>query len=62
MFRAFNRNTGKLLWQVKLPYAGFATPSVYELNGKEYIVIACGGGKLGTKSGDEYVAFALKDK
>lgn len=62
MFRAFNRNNGKLLWQVKLPFAGFATPTVYEVNGKEYVVIACGGGKLGTKSGDEYVAFALKDK
>jgi quinoprotein glucose dehydrogenase len=59
MFRAFNRNNGKLLWQVKLPNAGFATPSVYEVNGKEYVVIACGGGKLGTKSGDSYVAFAL---
>jgi len=59
MFRAFNKNSGKLLWQVKLPNAGFATPSVYEVNGKEYVVIACGGGKLGTKSGDSYVAFAL---
>jgi len=62
MFRAYNKNNGKLLWQVKLPYAGFATPSVYEVNGKEYVVIACGGGKLDTKSGDAYVAFALKDK
>jgi len=61
MFRAFNRYTGKLLWQVKLPNAGFATPSIYEANGKEYVVIACGGGKLGTKSGDSYVAFALKE-
>jgi quinoprotein glucose dehydrogenase len=62
MFRAFNKNTGKLLWQFKLPNAAFATPSVYEVNGKEYVVIACGGGKLGTQSGDSYVAFALKDK
>jgi len=62
MFRAFNKNNGKLLWQVKLPNAGFATPSVYDVNGKEYVVIACGGGKLNTKSGDSYVAFALLDK
>ncbi|SDT19513.1 quinoprotein glucose dehydrogenase [Mucilaginibacter mallensis] len=62
MFRAFNKNTGKLLWQVKLPNAGFATPSVYEVNGKEYVVIACGGGKLNTKSGDSYIAFALQAK
>ncbi len=38
---------------------GFATPAVYEMNGKQYVVIACGGGKLKTSSGDSYVAFAL---
>lgn len=59
MIRAFNKRNGKLLWQYKLPAAGFATPAVYEAGGKEYLVIACGGGKLGTKSGDSYVAFAL---
>ncbi|MGI8950783.1 MAG: PQQ-binding-like beta-propeller repeat protein [Chitinophagaceae bacterium] len=58
-FRAFNKRTGKLLWETTLPNAGFATPATYEVNGKQYIVIACGGGKLGTKSGDSYVAFAL---
>jgi quinoprotein glucose dehydrogenase len=57
--RAFNKRTGKLLWQAQLPAAGFATPSVYRVNGKEFVVIACGGGKLKTKSGDSYVAFAL---
>ncbi|HTI59846.1 PQQ-binding-like beta-propeller repeat protein [Mucilaginibacter sp.] len=59
MIRAFNKRNGKLLWQYKLPAAGFATPAVYEAGGKEYLVIACGGGKLGTKSGGSYVAFAL---
>jgi quinoprotein glucose dehydrogenase len=57
--RAFNKRTGKPLWEYKLPAPGFATPAVYEIGGKEYLVIACGGGKLGTKSGDSYVAFAL---
>ena len=52
----------KLLWEFQLPAPGFATPSVYEVNGKQYLVIACGGGKLKTKSGDSYVAFALPDK
>lgn len=56
--RAFNKHTGALLWETTLPAPGFATPAVYEVNGKEYIVIACGGGKLGTKSGDSYVAFS----
>ena len=62
MFRAFNKRTGKLLWETKLPAAGFATPATYEVNGKQYVVIACGGGKLATKSGDSYVAFALPSK
>jgi hypothetical protein len=35
---------------------------LYELNGKQYIVIAWGGGKLKTKPGDSYIAFALPDK
>jgi quinoprotein glucose dehydrogenase len=57
--RAFNKRTGKLLWQATLPYPAFATPATYTADGKQYIVIACGGGKLGTRSGDAYVAFAL---
>ena len=58
-FRAFNKRTGKLLWETKLPNAGFATPAIYEINGKQFVVIACGGGKLKTSSGDSYIAFAL---
>ncbi|HSZ35302.1 MAG TPA: pyrroloquinoline quinone-dependent dehydrogenase [Puia sp.] len=57
--RAFNKRTGALLWEANLPNAGFATPAVYEMNGKQFVVIACGGGKLHTSSGDSYVAFAL---
>ena len=57
--RAFNKRTGQLLWEYTLPFPGFATPSVYEKNGREFLVIACGGGKLGKKSGDTYLAFAL---
>ena len=58
-FRAFDKLTGKLLWQTTLPAAGYATPATYSVHGKQYVVIAAGGGKLGTKSGDAYVAFAL---
>ena len=62
-FRAFNKRTGQLLWEVDLPAAGLATPSIYTVNGKQYVVIACGGGgKGGAKSGDAYVAYALPDK
>lgn len=60
-FRAFHKRTGKLLWEADLPAAAFATPAIYELNGKQYVVIACGGGKLKAKSGDAYLAFALPD-
>ena len=59
MFRAFDKKTGQLLWETKLPAAAFATPSTYQLNGKQYVVLACGGTKLGTKKGNQYVAFAL---
>lgn len=61
-FRAFNKRTGQLLWEYNLPASGFATPSVYEKNGQQFIVIACGGGKLGKTSGDSYVAFALSSR
>ncbi|MEO6315386.1 MAG: PQQ-binding-like beta-propeller repeat protein [Chitinophagaceae bacterium] len=59
-FRAFDTETGKIIWEATLPAAGYASPSTYSVNGKQYIVIACGGGKLNTKSGDQYLAFALE--
>ncbi len=58
-FRASDKLTGKLLWETVLPAAGNATPSIYELNGREYVVIACGGGKNGAPSGGSIVAFGL---
>ena len=58
-FRAFDKLTGKLLWETALPAAGNATPSIYEINGREYVVIVCGGGKNGAPSGSTIVAFAL---
>jgi quinoprotein glucose dehydrogenase len=60
-FRAFDKQTGHLLWETTLPAGGYATPSTYEVDGKQYVVIAAGGGKMGTKSGDTYIAFALPD-
>jgi quinoprotein glucose dehydrogenase len=58
-FRAFDKTTGKLLWETTLSAAGYATPSTFAVRGKQYVVIAAGGGKLGTKSSDAYVAYAL---
>lgn len=57
--RAFDKATGALLWEAQLPAAGFATPATYSVGGRQYVVIACGGGKLGHPAGDAYVAFAL---
>jgi quinoprotein glucose dehydrogenase len=59
MFRAFDKTTGQALWQVKLPAGGYATPATYEAGGRQFVVIAAGGGKMRTASGDTYVAFAL---
>jgi quinoprotein glucose dehydrogenase len=58
--RAFEAHSGRLLWEQLLPAGGYATPSIYMVNGRQYIAIAAGGGgKNGTKSGDAIVAFAL---
>lgn len=57
--RAIHKKTGKILWQAKLPAPAMATPAIYELEGRQYVVIACGGAKSGGQMGDSYVAFAL---
>ncbi|MBB5287379.1 quinoprotein glucose dehydrogenase [Rhabdobacter roseus] len=60
-FRVYDKKTGKLLWEKQLPAAAFATPSTYQVNGRQYVVVACGGTKLGAPGGDSYVAFALPE-
>lgn len=57
--RAIDERTGKTLWMGDLPAAGYATPCTYMIKGRQYVVIAAAGGKLGTPAGDAYVAFAL---
>lgn len=60
-FRAFDKTTGKLLWETTLPFAGNATPVTYEIGGRQYVVIFATGGKSGqgAASSCAYVAFAL---
>lgn len=60
-FRAYNKATGELVWETTLPAAAFATPSTYQVDGRQYLVIACGGTKLGAEKGDSYLAFALPE-
>lgn len=59
-FRIIHKRTGKILREIDLPAPGVATPSIYEVNGKQYVVIACGGSKWGGKTSDAYVAFTLQ--
>lgn len=61
-FRAYDKLTGELLWETTLPAAGNATPAVYEVKGRQFVVIAAGGGKSGAPSGGSYVAFALPEE
>lgn len=59
--RIFDKQSGRLLWEYKLPAGGYATPATYMIDGTQYIVIAAGGGgKVGSPSGDAYIAFRLK--
>jgi len=59
-FHAYDKTTGKLLWETELPFSGLATPATYMVNGKQYVVIAAGGGQSSRKpSGGVYIAFAL---
>ncbi len=60
-FRAFDKATGKVLWQTTLPAAGNATPATYMAGGRQFVVIAAGGGKSGNPSGGAYCAFALPE-
>jgi quinoprotein glucose dehydrogenase len=58
-FHAFDKSSGELLWEATLPAAGNATPATYQVNGRQFVVVAAGGGKSGAPSGGSYVAFAL---
>jgi quinoprotein glucose dehydrogenase len=59
---AFDKETGRLLWEHPLPAGGYATPATYQVNGRQYVVIAAGGaGKLKTKASDAFVAFSLPE-
>jgi quinoprotein glucose dehydrogenase len=60
--RAFDSATGRLLWESALPAGGYVTPVTYSVAGRQFVVIACGGNRMGTKPGSAYVAFALPEK
>jgi quinoprotein glucose dehydrogenase len=58
--RAFDIETGRLLWKALLPAGAQSTPMTYEVAGRQYVLIAAGGhGTLGATLGDYVVAFSL---
>ena len=58
-FRVFDKETGDILWKAKLPFGGNASPSTYMVNGRQYVVIAAGGGKSRRPRGGTLGVFAL---
>ena len=63
LIRAFNSETGEELWRHPLPFGGYAPPTIYSVDGKQFIVIAAtSGGKLGGELGDAYMAFSLPEE
>ena len=59
--RAFDKQTGTILWQAELPFGGNATPSTYMINGRQFVVISAGGAKSGRPAGGSIIAFALPE-
>lgn len=59
-FRAFDKKTGKLLWETTMPTSSIATPATYSVGGKQYVAVAAGGGKNPkVKPGGEIIVYSL---
>ena len=60
-FRAHDTRDGSVLWETELTAAAFSTPAIYTVDGKQFVVISAGGGRMGPPRGSEYFAFSLPD-
>ena len=60
-FRAYDTQDGQVLWETELTAAGFSTPAVYSVEGRQYVAIAAGGSRMGPPSGSDYFAYRLPD-
>jgi len=58
-FRAFDSKTGAIVWEYALPAAGYTNPCTYEVDGRQFVTIACGAARVSVKSGDQFVTFSL---
>ncbi len=60
--RAYDAATGELLWEYVMPYSGMATPAVYMVEGRQYIVIQASNSRNPKgQQGSAYIAFALPE-
>jgi quinoprotein glucose dehydrogenase len=60
LIRAIDIETGDTVWQDTLPAGGQANPMVYEINGRQYVVIMAGGHHfMQTPVGDYVIAYTL---
>ncbi|MDZ7607107.1 MAG: c-type cytochrome [Cyclobacteriaceae bacterium] len=59
-FHAYSKETGQLLWEFQMDAGGYATPATYEIDGKQFVIMAAGGGgKPETRAGNAYYCFSL---
>jgi len=58
-FRAFDSRGGKVLWEARMETGAYATPCTYEVDGRQYVAVAVGGGRWKSPAGDSFVAFSL---
>jgi len=61
-FFAFDAETGEELWKFNTGSGVFSTPSVYVIDGQEYVTVASGGGSRGRRGGDLILSFALPQR
>ena len=61
-FRAYDTESGNMLWQTELPAAAFTTPITYSVDGVQYVAVSAGGGRMGPPSGSEYFAYRLPSR
>jgi glucose dehydrogenase len=58
-FFAYDARTGELLWKFNTGSGVFSSPSVYMVNGEQFVAVGSGGGERGRRGGDLILSFAL---
>jgi glucose dehydrogenase len=58
-FMAYDAKTGELLWRFNTGAGVFSSPSMYMVNGEQFVTVGSGGGERGRRGGDLILSFAL---